>query len=435
MQALDLSRFDDIIEQTRQSCKAALNWDVHMINKAKNTLSNSQGMGLYIHIPFCASKCAYCDFLSFEGMGEGTQRRYVDALLREMRDARDELGAIDTVYIGGGTPTALPSFLLCEVLEEVRQFNLSSDVEITLEMNPCTGPYSALAGYKNLGVNRLSVGLQAWQDHLLSGLRRGHTAGEFTQTMEAARAAGFKNINVDLMFALPGQTMEDWQESIRLVITHAPEHISTYSLTPAEGTPLWDTLESGKTQLPEDSVDRVMYHEAISLLGAAGYMHYELSNFALPGRESQHNIDCWRRKPYRGLGLGAHSFDGGMRWRNTLDMGGYLGCWGGGDKTLCCHQTQLAPTGAADTVCDVREDIEILSQRDAMAEMMILGLRMISGVRPKDFYDMFGIHLADCFGAELERLAAKGLIVSTPNRVALTALGLDLANQVFGAFL
>jgi len=400
--------------------------------------TGKQGMGLYIHIPFCVSKCAYCDFLSFEGAGGDVHRQYVNALISEMRYAmagEGDLGlfrrnnySIDTVYIGGGTPTALASPLLCEILREVQRFGftqgaapgagLAPDTEITLEMNPCTNQLSALAEYGRYGVNRLSIGLQAWQDEFLRGLKRAHTAAEFTKTMEAARLAGIDNINVDLMFGLPGQTLENWRESIARVIAHGPAHISAYSLTPAENTPLWDDLEAGKVNLPCETTDRAMYHEAIRVLAGAGYGHYELSNFAKPGRESRHNIDCWLRKPYIGFGLGAHSFDGKRRWRNTADMQRYLDVWGSPAKGVC-----------------TREDLEMLSRRDAMAETMFLGLRMTQGVSIHGFYQQFGEHIADCYGRELEILIAKGLIRRTGERVALTTLGLDLANQVFEAFL
>ena len=371
----------------------------------------SKGMGLYIHIPFCMSKCVYCDFLSFEGTDADLQARYVRALIAEMRALHSELDAeVDTVYLGGGTPTALPSPLLCEILNETRHFNLLPGVEVTLEMNPCTS-LVALADFAACGVNRLSIGLQAWQDSFLAALGRAHTSDEFTETMQAARAAGIDNINVDLMFGLPGQDLGHWRESVMQVISHNPTHVSAYSLTPAEGTPLWGELEAGRTVLPHDDVDRAMYHEAIRMLAAAGYEHYELSNFAKPGRESRHNVNCWLRKPYIGLGLGAHSFDGGRRWCNTPDMRRYL------------------------SAIALREDIEVLSTSDAMAETMILGLRMTKGVSLHDFHKSFGVHLTDCYGSELEMLISRGLLQKSADRVALTPLGLDLANQVFEAFL
>jgi len=417
-------------------------------------------------------------------MGAGLHERYVCALIAEMRASGlprngSAGGRIDTVYIGGGTPTALPPSLLCKLLREVQQLNLASDAEITLEMNPSTNQLSALAEYARHGVNRLSIGLQAWQDKFLRGLKRAHTAAEFTQTMHAAREAGIDNINVDLMFGLPWQSMWHWRESITQVIAHAPQHISAYSLTPAENTPLWDAIEAGKLTLPSEKADREMYHEAIRMFTAAGYEHYELSNFAKPGYKSRHNVDCWRRKPYLGLGLGAHSFDGEKRFRNTMDMRRYLDAWGsppdespsqakppslegGGPKgrglALTYHSLQPPPPKAAppskeggiqaksgfDTTDKTgkvtpppctHEDIEVLTKQDAMAETMFLGLRMTKGVSTNEFYKRFGIHLTDCYGTELKLLTAKGLITCTPERVALTPLGLDLANQVFEVFI
>jgi len=372
--------------------------------------------GVYIHIPFCASKCAYCDFLSFETeVRRGgkwphvIQEQYVQALLAEIRQ-HDFLDAIiDTVYIGGGTPTTLPSPLLCEVLRQIQGLNLATDAEITLEMNPCTDV--ALSEYKAHGVNRLSIGLQAWQWDLLEKIKRSHTAESFPQIINDARVARFDNINIDLMFALPGQTMRNWRESISQVIELNPEHISTYSLTPAEGTPLWDWIEAGEITLPDEALDRAMYHEAISMLTAAGYKHYEISNFAKPGRESRHNVGCWRRKHYKGFGLGAHSFDGVCRWRNTRNMEWYINGYG------------------------LRKDIDVLTEGDAMAETMFLGLRMAIGVSKQEFYDAFGTTIAYIYGPKINKLIGKGLIVDTGDRIALTPRGLDFANQVFEVFL
>ena len=407
-------------------------------------------MGLYIHIPFCVSKCGYCDFLSFEGKGTDLQEQYVNALLNEIKAtsyapcrggnlppvsfAQDT--PIDTIYIGGGTPTALPSHLLCKILSEAQAFNLAKDPEITVEMNPCTTPHSILPELKAHGVNRLSIGLQAFQDNLLKTISRAHTAEDFINTFHSARAAGINNINVDLMFGLPGQTQAHWQESLSQLIALSPEHVSAYSLTPAEDTPLWDALEKGSTHLPSESADREMYHEAISTLSAAGYQHYELSNFAKPGHESRHNVSCWLRKPYLGLGLGAHSFDTAARWHNTMDM----------KKYLCMP----------DNISEIREDYQPILVKDAMAETMFLGLRLTDGVNPQDFFNQYGKQLTDCYGPELEMLISKGLLAYKPNiatppivgavtcrpqpgtqcsNIALTPLGLDLANQVFEAFL
>jgi oxygen-independent coproporphyrinogen-3 oxidase len=403
--------------------------------------------GIYIHIPFCATKCAYCDFLSFAVNSDNCDgatahmEAYVDALLREMEKYTSP-GKIDTVYFGGGTPTALPPHLLCKILTAVGRFPLTADVEITIEANPGTLTPEYLQALKNgrcvsqamyqqftpatcqlcvptppVGAhsvrphllplasspNRLSLGLQTTQPHLLTAINRTHTMGDFLQNYHAARQAGFTNINIDLMFALPGQTLDDWADTLDTIIALAPQHISAYSLTPAENTPLWDALDSGQICLPSEETDRAMYHLAIKRLTEAGYTHYELSNFAKPGFESRHNVNCWRRVPYRAFGLGAHSFDGARRWHNAQDMAAYLA----GD---------VAP-----------QDVEVLTPADVDAETMILGLRLLQGVPEKDVPARYENTVA----AQIK----KGLLTHENGCVRLTSLGLDLANQVFEAFL
>jgi len=385
--------------------------------------TRNMGMGLYIHIPFCVSKCSYCDFLSFEC--SKIQEQYVQALINEIRSTSN-LTQIDTVYIGGGTPTALPILLLCKILQELQHMNIASDAEITVEMNPCTNSHSLMTALKSHGINRLSIGLQAWQDDLLKKIKRSHTSKDFADTIQAAKSVGINNINVDLMFGLPGQTMTKWKESISQTISYEPSHISTYSLTPAENTPLWDAIEAGDVLLPDEETDRDMYHEAIAMLTAAGYEHYELSNFSKPGKESQHNVDCWTRKPYLGLGLGAHSFSGDARWHNTIEMDKYLGYW-----------QLVQPKGTTASIAQPfpsAEDYLLLSVQDAMAEFMFLGLRMTKGVSPQYFYSQFGKTLDSCFGNNIKNLVTRGLLVKKDGNFALSALGLDLANQVFESF-
>ncbi|MCL2203572.1 MAG: radical SAM family heme chaperone HemW [Defluviitaleaceae bacterium] len=389
---------------------------------------------IYIHIPFCRSKCAYCDFLSFADKADNATREvlmadYTQALLAELEAARrGDMGGcvIDTVYIGGGTPTALPASFLCEIIAGARRFRLAPGAEITVEMNPgniSTGSNPLpVAALKAVGVNRLSIGLQAWQDFLLARIQRAHTAGDFMQTFRAARDAGFDNINVDLMFSLPGQTMDMWRESLEGLIALRPEHISAYSLTPAQGTPLWDWLEAGAVTLPDDEADRAMYRDANALLERAGYRRYEISNYALPGRESRHNVNTWKRRPYRGFGLGAHSFEGsaeggGTRWHNTEDMGKYLHAWKHKLEGGC------------------REDITPLTPAEAMAETLILGLRLTRGVDEEEFRAAFGKNIRDCYGAQVQKHIAGGLLAREKNRLFLTPLGTDLANQVFMAFI
>lgn len=346
---------------------------------------------------------------------------YTQALLAELKTAR--LGdmqerTIKTIYIGGGTPTTLSAPFLCEIIEEARKFNVIDDVEITVEVNPSSvHPPSAnylstdyFSALKTAGVNRLSIGLQAFQDPLLAKIGRTHTAQDFTDTFRAARDAGFDNINVDLMFSIPGQTLDDWRESLTKLLTLRPEHISTYSLTPAENTPLWLNLENKKITLPDDETDRAMYHEAIRILSSAGYNRYEISNFAKPNRKSRHNINTWKHHPYRGFGLGAHSFENNTRWHNTEDMEKYL------------HAFNNAMPSS------VRENITPLTQKELQCEKIILGLRLAEGIKYTQIID-------NDYGQKIKKLIADGLLTLQNNRICLTPLGTDLANRVFVEFM
>ena len=388
-----------------------------MKNLGESFCSGSVPIGIYIHIPFCLSKCAYCDFLSSENASTQTQENYVKALTEEIRTARKGILAgavIDTIYVGGGTPTALHSFLLCVVLQEARGLATGSqmdDIEFTVEANPGTLNSSYLSALRSCGVNRLSLGLQAWQDHLLRAIERAHTSDDFLSTFLTARDIGFDNMNIDIMFSLPGQTLAHLRETLADVIALSPEHISAYSLTPAEDTPLWSWLEGGQIRLPDERADREMYHEANQLLTDAGYIHYELSNFAKPSRESRHNVNCWRRRPYIGFGLGAHSFDGKSRWHNETNMAAYL------------HNPHTFV------------GIEALSEADAMAEMMFLGLRLSEGISDNDFFRVFGVKLTDRYGTQIKKLIKDGLLAREADRLFLTSYGADLANRVFQAFI
>ena len=373
--------------------------------------------GVYTHVPFCVQKCAYCDFLSFGcdvNGGDEVFEKYVDALLTEIKSVGNCREIIDTVYFGGGTPTVLPSPLLCKILQAIKQFPLTSDAEITVESNPGTLTPEYLAALKAAGVTRLSMGLQSTHLHLLQVLGRMHSKDDLIENFHAARHAGFENINIDLMFGLPGQTPEQWRETLREVIALAPEHISAYGLTPAEDTPLWNQLESGQVCLLDDEIERDMYHTARRMLTDAGFSHYEISNFAKPGFESRHNINCWTMKPYRGFGLGAHSFDGAARWRNTHGMAEYL----------CQNFTNES----------YKHDIQHLTTADIMAETMILGLRLTQGVSQQAFAEVFGVTPAQQYPDEINQLIAADLLDVNGDNLALTTKGLDFANRVFAAF-
>jgi len=356
--------------------------------------------GIYIHIPFCVQKCAYCDFLSFENGGKYFEA-YTGAVIKELKNASFTSG-VNTVYIGGGTPTALPSFLLCEILKTVKELPLIENAEITVETNPGTVDFSYLEAIKNAGANRLSIGLQTTHTHLLHEIGRIHTPEDFYETFKNARKAGFDNINIDLMFALPGQKQEEWHETLERVVALSPEHISAYSLTLAENTPLAERVTNGKVLLPDDETDRNMYHTARRVLAEAGYTHYEISNFALPGMESRHNINCWTMKPYTGFGVGAHSFDGRARWNNTEVLAEYLA---GSSRVEKIH----------------------LSKAELHAEKIILGLRLMCGVFESEF--------SDIYKNEIEKLVKDGMLKREENRVLLTPRGMDFANRVFVEFL
>jgi len=347
---------------------------------------------------------------------------YVHALIDEMNHT--EINSdIDTVYIGGGTPTALPSPLLCEILDAVKIFPLLPDVEITVEANPGTLTPSYLSALKSHGANRLSLGLQTTHPHLLRAISRIHTKADFIESHHAARAAGFANINIDLMFALPGQTTQEWHATLEEIIALAPQHISAYSLTPAENTPLWDALENNQLHLPSDEIDREMYHHARKILAQTGYIQYEISNFAKLGFESRHNINCWKRIPYIGFGLGAHSFDGKNRWHNTEDMAEYL------------HRAKRgAPHGRGGAERDSflphsnkKKDFQSLTESEALSESIILGLRLTNGIPAESIPSQFTV--------TIQRLITDGLLAEQNNNICLTPRGMDLANHIFTAFL
>jgi len=374
--------------------------------------------GIYIHIPFCIKKCSYCDFLSFPASGE-TMRDYVDALTHEMEQFKQNTDLdVDTIFIGGGTPTVLPEAYLkhviqmCAALASKNPSSQQASVEFTVEVNPGTVHLPQLQMLYNEGVNRLSFGLQSTHDRLLESISRIHNYETFEINYITAREVGFENINIDLMFGLPNQSMQEWRESLEKIISLAPEHISVYSLILAEDTPLSDHVDSGVVALPDETTDRAMYHLARQMLTDAGYIHYEISNFAKPGYMSRHNTNCWRRVPYYGFGLGAHSFDGNMRWHNTENMNAYI------------HDSGSAPL-----------DVETLTKEEAMSETIILGLRLLDGVNEHDFYEQFGVKIKDVYLEEITNLLLNGLIIKENGRICLSEKGLDLANVVMEQFL
>lgn len=366
----------------------------------------SKHIGAYIHIPFCVRKCFYCDFLSF---ATGGYAEYKAALLNEI--AHTELSAyeIDTVFIGGGTPSILPPEFIAEILRALKNADAP---EITLEANPGVMPAS-LAEYRVMGINRLSFGLQSTHGAELRRLGRIHSYDDFLKSYHTARDAGFANISVDLMHSLPGQGLEDWEATLERVIALAPEHVSVYGLMIEENTVFGQQLADGLLTAPDERLDREMYALACDKLDRAGYNRYEISNFAKSGYESGHNIKYWARAEYIGFGLGAHSFMNETRWRNTEDMGEYL-----------------AKNGLAG-----KHEEAAISRAEAMAEYLFLGLRMADGVSEDGFYKSFGCELRSVYGEQIKKHTATGLLLEDAGRVYLSPRGVDVSNVVMAEFL
>ena len=371
-----------------------------------------QEISLYIHIPFCVRKCLYCDFPSFSGM-DGMFEDYVRRLCREMGEAAPSFQGIGvkSVFFGGGTPSILPPALMGRIMDKIMSaYDVNSDAEISMEANPGTLDAAKLREYKSMYFNRLSMGLQAWQDRLLERLGRIHRVGEFEDNFLQARDSGFKNINVDLMFSLPGQTLYDWQETLEKVMRLDPEHISAYSLIIEEGTPFFDMYEKGQITETDENTDRRMYYLAKEMLSDKGFRQYEISNFAKEGFECRHNITYWRTEEYRGFGLGAHSYVDGTRFHNSADMKEYMA--GGG-----------------------RLDMEKLTPEEMQEEFMFMGLRMNEGISREEFLKRFKTDITSVYGQEISELISEGLLTENKGRISLTDRGIDVSNQVFEKFI
>lgn len=373
---------------------------------------NKDTLELYIHIPFCIKKCDYCDFLSGPVSRAG-QEAYVYALLREIKEAASrEKRPVSTLFIGGGTPSVLPVDLMELLLRELsEQFRFLPEAECTIEANPGTLTEEKLVLYRKYGLNRISIGLQSPVDKELKMLGRIHDYREFLESYELARNVGFDNINVDLMFAIPGQSYEGWVRNLRTVAALAPEHISAYSLIIEEGTPFF----SRKLDLPDEDTEYRMYEDVAEILGEYGYHQYEISNYARYGFECRHNKGYWERKDYLGLGLGAASLIGKKRFTNTNIMEEYLN-----------HSRDLTR---------IRKDMEILEKKDEMGEFMFLGLRMTEGVSEEEFQEYFHVSVEKIYGRVIEKYIRQGLLEKRNGRIFLTRRGIHVSNAVMTDFL
>ena len=402
---------------------------------------NEKKLELYIHIPFCVKKCDYCDFLSFPA-DSNTQIRYVHALLQEIRYYGNLLGDyhVPTIYIGGGTPSWLEENLIYTVLQQVASsFHVEADAEISIECNPGTVTAKKLNVYQSAGINRLSIGLQSTNNEELKALGRIHTYDQFLKTYELARNAGFENINIDLMSGLPYQTLDKFLESLQTVIRLKPEHISAYSLIIEKGTPFYDLykFDAIKQQagmktdaLPDEEETYRITKITEKALKEAGYQHYEVSNFALPGYACRHNIGYWRRIDYLGVGLGAASLLDNIRYSNTRELYDYLS--GTNELRAGLWEQEGRETLPA---TNLHASVEQVDRKAQMEETMFLGLRMIEGIYRSDFERAYGIPIEAVYGDTLARLQKEELLCKREGRIYLTERGQDLSNYVLAQFL
>jgi oxygen-independent coproporphyrinogen-3 oxidase len=374
-------------------------------------------LGVYVHIPFCVAKCHYCTFNSYAGL-EHLHREYIAALVREMglwARSRPPVQA-SSVYLGGGTPTAVSVELLGAILRACTdRLNPAPRAEISIEANPGTVSATSLAALRARGVNRLSLGAQSFDDSALRLLGRIHTSADAKRSYDLAHAAGFDNVNLDLIYGIPRQTLEGWKADLSDAIQLRPEHLSLYCLTVEEGTPLAESISRGELPCPDPDLAADMYVYAEERLADAGYEHYEISNWALAGRRCQHNITYWRNLPYVGFGAGAHSFHGGCRYYNVSSVQEYV------QRVMEGQQPQAG-----------RESIDEAAE---MSETVILGLRMCEGVMFRDFEDRFGVSAVRTHGEQIRELIDLGLLEANASGIRLTARGQLLGNEVFERFL
>lgn len=453
-------------------------------------MKNKNELGIYIHIPFCVHKCIYCDFLSSPA-DVHTRKQYVRALINEIYltregkcankliknvlqgdntsyedmeeqavngltsdyalydtvcmadyektimqedisgcvdDIKSENGHIVTsIFIGGGTPSAIDAEDISDILDAVRKnYNVSDKAEITIECNPGTMDKKKAAIYRKAGINRISFGLQSTDNNELRMLGRIHTYEQFMESYKIAREAGFDNINIDLMSALPGQTMESFKAVLEKALSLGAEHISVYSLIVEEGTRLSDNIDSFP-QIPSDDEDRQMYYMTKEMMSSYGYEQYEISNYAQKGYECKHNLKYWERCDYLGFGIGAASLYGGRRYTNISDIGRYM--------DVLAEITNALDKSYVNELLQIRTDMEELSKEDEMSEYMFLGLRKTKGIDITDFKEEFGTDIKDIFGEAIEDNIARGLLIHDGNGLYLSKRGIDISNTVMSDFI
>lgn len=375
-------------------------------------MNSTDKSGIYIHIPFCVKKCKYCDFLSYGN--PLCLDDYVEALIREINSFHyDDI--VDSVFLGGGTPTLLNASQIANIMEAVyRRFTIYHDCEITMEGNPGTITPDRIKEYALAGINRFSMGIQSLNNRELEILGRIHSEDEALKCYDYIRNAGIDNINVDIMSGIPEQTLDSYQRTLEKIVELKPEHISSYSLIIEEGTPFYEMYEKGELQLPDEDTEREMYYLTERILIENDYTRYEISNYSRPMRESRHNIKYWKRNEYVGFGLGASSLVNNRRYSNTTDMRKYIEKAGR---------------------MDIRENFQNLSEKDKIEEYMYLGLRMMEGIDINDFEATFGKNIYEIYGNIINRFIEEKLMISEGLRLKLTPRGIDVSNMVLAEFL
>ena len=371
--------------------------------------------GLYVHIPFCSSRCSYCDFATGLYQGELAER-YVRGLLQEIKSSAYTGQHVDTIFFGGGTPSLLAAAQLERILSSLfEQFQVEATSEITIEINPGSATPEKLRDFRRLGINRASFGAQSFDDAELAKLGRSHTSADALRTFADLRDARFENISFDLIAGLPGQTLEGWERNVKQALDLQPEHLSFYLLEVHAGTPLAEHIRRGLQPVPDDDLAGLMYRRMLEQASDAGYEHYEISNLCRLGFHSRHNVKYWTGEPYYGFGCSAHSYDGlTHRWSNHRDVLKYV---------------ELVESGASPVV-----DEQDLSENEVRAEALFLGMRLMRGVDVQQYRETFGVDLRDEHAADLDRFCKAGLLEFDGDLIRLTRTGALLSNEVFAAF-
>ena len=376
-------------------------------------------LGIYVHIPFCKQKCNYCDFVSYTNKCQKIEE-YIKCLKKEINLFDFNNYIVTTIYIGGGTPSFIESKYIKDIMntvyEKVNKDNIDDNVEITIEVNPGTVNKEKLEDYKKIGINRLSIGLQSTNDKLLKEIGRIHNFKQFLDAYNLVKEAGFENINIDLMLGLPNQTIKDLKESLDAIIKLNPNHVSCYSLIVEEGTKLYEQVEKGEIELPDEELERNMYWYVKNTLELNGYNHYEISNFSKKKKESRHNMNCWNQEEYIGFGVAAHSYINNTRFSNTINVEDYITNINNGNNQK-------------NVTIEEKQTLE-----DKKNEFMMLGFRKIDGVDISKFKEKFVDNPIYLYKEKLNKLVEEGLIEIDLNNIKLTNKGIDLANLVFEEF-